>query len=131
MAGGEASAFERDDQKRERMIQSKSYLELLDIDSHTTLRNSSTTKDLNRIIRNLCSAAGEVVLEQADGTGEKLGLSVVGHGRHLEGDVLQPRLSSVDLRQHGGKSEERKDENEMARDQVNKLLLCIEEKSKG
>lgn len=52
---------------------------LLDVDAHPTLRDTSPTPDLHRVVRNLAGRLGEEQLEERDGPRKALRLLFVGH----------------------------------------------------
>ena len=50
---------------------------MFDLATHTGLRNTTTAKDLHRVLRTLLCAASAVHLEERDGTRELRGLLLV------------------------------------------------------
>lgn len=72
--------------------------------AHAALRETTTTKNVGRVIGNLLRGAGGVRLEQADGSAEVGGLLGIGHVAHLVGDGFDPRLAGFGEGDHAGDS---------------------------
>lgn len=78
----------------------------LDMLAHAGLCQGTTTPDLDGLVGNLVSGAGDVHLEQADRASKVLGLLLVGHVAHLVGDGFQPGLVGLDEGNHLGEPED-------------------------
>lgn len=75
-------------------------LELLDKLAHTGLGETTTTKDLDGVVRNLAGDASAHHLEETNLAGKVGRLLLVAHVAHLVGDSLEPGLHSLDLGDH-------------------------------
>lgn len=77
-------------------------VEHLDHASHSSLRQTTTAKDSNRLISNFVSGTRAEDLQKTDGSGEMLGLLIVWHFAHLVCDTLDPCLGCFDVLDHLG-----------------------------
>lgn len=77
-------------------------IKVLDITTHTRLRQSTTTPDLHSLVGNLVGHARTAHFQETDGATQVLGLLRVGHVAHLVGDGFEPGLVGFDEGDHFG-----------------------------
>ena len=81
-------------------------VEHLNRSSHSSLSESSSTKDLNCLIRTLMGRTGSKHLQEANGASKVYSLLFVWHQSHLICNVLKPCLIGFAVRDHFCKSKD-------------------------
>jgi hypothetical protein len=80
-------------------------VEHFDCLSHAALCKSASAEDLDGFVRALVSTARREHLQQSNGTSKMDRLLLIRHKGHLIGDVFQPGLVGLAVRDHLGNSE--------------------------
>lgn len=77
-------------------------MKLFNKSAHARLRNTSATKDIHSIIRNIMCTSGSITLQETNWATEELALLAIVHVAHLVRDDFELSLASLGQRDHFG-----------------------------